>query len=133
MAALTSFSAASYQRAFGRFGHEGLWQATRSDSFDPVAVSLGRLSGYHVVDTAGVSTYGVCGKLYTQVGSKLVLCLNWPFGRMRVAPMPQRRLHQQATIVAANAAAGMKCHYVSSRPNRPELLWQPMSYFGWLQ
>jgi hypothetical protein len=27
---------------------------------------------------------------------------------MGVAPTPQRRLHQQATIIAANAAAGMK-------------------------
>ena len=30
----------------------------------------------------------------------------WPFGRMRVAPARQKRLHQQATIVAANAAMG---------------------------
>jgi hypothetical protein len=56
---------------------------------------------------------------------------------MRVALARQRRLHQQATIVAANAAAGMTSlcpkPYVPSRPNGSELPWQPMFIPDWLE
>src|SRR5215831_4208153 len=37
----------------------------------------------------------------------LCFAITWPCGRMRVAPGAARRLHQQATIVAANTAVGM--------------------------
>src|SRR5262245_16507402 len=50
---------------------------------------------------------GVCGKLYLWPARNLCFAVTWPFGRMRVARGRRRCLHQQATIIATNAAAGM--------------------------